>query len=146
MPIDIKLLRADQGGDPELVRESQRKRFARVEIVDDDDVPENYVDPIMSLVFVDPVVAGDGMTYERSSIARWLKDHDESPQTRQKITPQVFDNHSLRSEMQRWFERRTTARRRTSSGAACTTTRCCSASTGTRPSAAWRWPATARTS
>ena len=81
------------------------------EVVDDDDVPENFVDPIMSLVFVDPVVAGDGMTYERSSIARWLKDHDESPQTRQKITPQVFDNHSLRSEMQRWFERERSSRR-----------------------------------
>ena len=35
MPIDIKMLRPDQGGNPDLVRESQRKRFARVELVDE---------------------------------------------------------------------------------------------------------------
>ncbi len=34
MPIDINLLRVDRGGDPELVRESQRRRFAPVELVD----------------------------------------------------------------------------------------------------------------
>lgn len=34
MPIDINLLRADRGGDPDLVRESQRRRFASVELVD----------------------------------------------------------------------------------------------------------------
>eukprot|EP00766_Chilomastix_caulleryi_P003175 gnl/Chilomastix_caulleri/4228.p3 GENE.gnl/Chilomastix_caulleri/4228~~gnl/Chilomastix_caulleri/4228.p3 ORF type:complete len:54 (-),score=6.42 gnl/Chilomastix_caulleri/4228:357-518(-) len=33
--IDIQLLREDKGGNPELVRESQRRRFARVEIVDE---------------------------------------------------------------------------------------------------------------
>eukprot|EP00744_Colponema_vietnamica_P002360 GILI01003718.1.p1 GENE.GILI01003718.1~~GILI01003718.1.p1 ORF type:complete len:468 (-),score=179.35 GILI01003718.1:720-2087(-) len=35
MPIDIKLLREDQGGNPELVRESQRKRCANVGLVDE---------------------------------------------------------------------------------------------------------------
>jgi seryl-tRNA synthetase len=34
MPIDIKLLREDAGGNPELVRESQRRRFADVTLVD----------------------------------------------------------------------------------------------------------------
>jgi len=34
MPIDINLVKVEKGGDPELVRESQRKRFADVEIVD----------------------------------------------------------------------------------------------------------------
>ena len=34
MPIDINLLREDRGGNPELVRESQRRRFASVELVD----------------------------------------------------------------------------------------------------------------
>ncbi|GIQ86810.1 serine-tRNA ligase, type1 [Kipferlia bialata] len=33
--IDINLLRADKGGDPEIVRESQRKRGASVELVDE---------------------------------------------------------------------------------------------------------------
>lgn len=34
MPIDINLLRSYRGGNPELVRESQRRRFASVELVD----------------------------------------------------------------------------------------------------------------
>ena len=33
--IDINLLRVDKGGNPELVRESQRKRGASVELVDE---------------------------------------------------------------------------------------------------------------
>jgi seryl-tRNA synthetase len=35
MPLDINLFRADRGGDPERIRESQRRRFASVEIVDE---------------------------------------------------------------------------------------------------------------
>lgn len=34
MPIDIRELRADQGGDPEKWRELQRKRFRDVAIID----------------------------------------------------------------------------------------------------------------
>ena len=34
MPIDINILRADKGGDPEKVRQSQRDRFADETLVD----------------------------------------------------------------------------------------------------------------
>lgn len=34
MPIDINLLRPDRGGNPETVKESQRRRNASVELVD----------------------------------------------------------------------------------------------------------------
>lgn len=34
MPIDINLLRPEKGGNPDIVRESQRRRFANVEQVD----------------------------------------------------------------------------------------------------------------
>lgn len=33
--LDINLFREEKGGNPELVRESQRRRFASVEIVDE---------------------------------------------------------------------------------------------------------------
>ena len=33
--LDITLFRVDQGGNPELVRESQRRRFKKPEIVDE---------------------------------------------------------------------------------------------------------------
>eukprot|EP01038_Epipyxis_sp_PR26KG_P005387 gene5387-7470_t len=35
MPLDITLFRAHSGGNPELIRESQRRRFASVELVDE---------------------------------------------------------------------------------------------------------------
>lgn len=35
MPIDIQSFRAYSGGDPEIVRESQRRRHKPVEIVDE---------------------------------------------------------------------------------------------------------------
>ena len=35
MPLDISLFRAHSGGNPDLIRESQRRRFASVEIVDE---------------------------------------------------------------------------------------------------------------
>ena len=34
MPIDINLLRVERGGNPDIVRESQKKRNASVELVD----------------------------------------------------------------------------------------------------------------
>lgn len=44
MPIDINLLRVSRGGNPDLVRQSQKNRFASVELVDEvialDDVDE----------------------------------------------------------------------------------------------------------
>ena len=46
MPIDINLLRVSREGNPELVRQSQRNRFASVELVDEvialDDVSSLY--------------------------------------------------------------------------------------------------------
>lgn len=35
MPIDINLLRPEKGGNIELVKDSQRRRFASVELVDE---------------------------------------------------------------------------------------------------------------
>lgn len=35
MPLDINLFRKDSGGNPDLIRESQRRRFASVEVVDE---------------------------------------------------------------------------------------------------------------
>ena len=35
MPLDIVAFRTDQGGNPDKIRESQRRRFASVELVDE---------------------------------------------------------------------------------------------------------------
>ena len=35
MPLDVQLFRADQGGNPELIKDSQKKRFKDPKIVDE---------------------------------------------------------------------------------------------------------------
>jgi U-box domain/C2 domain len=46
--------------------------------------------PITGQAMVDPVVAADGHTYERSAIARWLRTSDKSP-----LTGSVLDHKNL---------------------------------------------------
>ena len=36
--------------------------------------------------FVDPVIASDGQTYERSTIQKWMSQHNTSPFTREELT------------------------------------------------------------
>eukprot|EP00656_Telonema_subtile_P053491 TRINITY_DN7770_c0_g3_i1.p1 TRINITY_DN7770_c0_g3~~TRINITY_DN7770_c0_g3_i1.p1 ORF type:complete len:1209 (-),score=229.80 TRINITY_DN7770_c0_g3_i1:12-3638(-) len=43
--------------------------------------------PITKAIMQDPVVAGDGNTYERSAISEWLKSNSTSPITREVIDP-----------------------------------------------------------
>ena len=38
--------------------------------------------PLTNVVMVDPVVAEDGVTYERHAIEAWLKEHSRSPVVR----------------------------------------------------------------
>lgn len=56
-------------------------------------LPASLVDPISLEVFVDPVVASDGHTYERSSISRWFKrcKHKNQPLT-SPITREPMDD------------------------------------------------------
>lgn len=42
---------------------------------------EHYVCPITQQMLVDPVVAEDGHTYERSAVEQWLRTHKKSPVT-----------------------------------------------------------------
>ena len=45
----------------------------------------------------DPVVAGDGFTYERSAIAKWLEEHNTSPLTNERLqTDRLVPNKTLK--------------------------------------------------
>ena len=46
---------------------------------------------------VDPVVAGDGHTYERAFIEHWLKHKHVSPVTGLACGPRLVPNYTLRS-------------------------------------------------
>ena len=48
-------------------------------------IPQDFYCPITQMLFVDPVVAADGNTYERQAIEIWLFDHTKSPLTNLKL-------------------------------------------------------------
>ena len=47
---------------------------------------EGYICPITHETFNDPVIAGDGYTYERRAIENWLMRSNSSPMTRETIS------------------------------------------------------------
>jgi hypothetical protein len=53
---------------------------------------ERLTCPISQDIFVDPVVASDGHTYERTGLGAWLLSHSESPVTRQQLRPELYPN------------------------------------------------------
>lgn len=80
---------------------------------DDDDDKESYHEqegealpnmppcPITGFPMVDPVVAADGHTYERTAIARWLKTSDKSPMTGSILVhKELVPNYGLMSSIQ----------------------------------------------
>jgi serine/threonine protein kinase len=50
--------------------------------IDDTVIPRDLQCPINFTLFIDPVVANDGHTYERSAITRWISQNPRSPITR----------------------------------------------------------------
>mmetsp|Transcript_30995 Transcript_30995/g.40925 ORF Transcript_30995/g.40925 Transcript_30995/m.40925 type:complete len:557 (+) Transcript_30995:135-1805(+) len=62
MGIDINLLRVDKGGDPEVVKEWQRKRFAKVEIVDEVIEEDNKWRAVVSAI--------DNLKKERNTVQK----------------------------------------------------------------------------
>ncbi|EGD72194.1 hypothetical protein PTSG_00216 [Salpingoeca rosetta] len=58
--------------------------------------PDNLCCPITFDLFVDPVVASDGITYERAAIEAWLQDNRMSPLTRCPMSRNLFPNVLVR--------------------------------------------------
>ena len=65
---------------------------------DDEQCPEAFICPITSACFVDPVMAADGHTYDRTAITEWLKKKNTSPMTREKLEDKKLkSNHAMMS-------------------------------------------------
>ena len=60
----------------------------------------SFLCPIMHSLLIDPVMASDGFSYERSAIERWFRTSDTSPVTGLKVNRHLFPNHTLRSAIQ----------------------------------------------
>lgn len=60
----------------------------------------------MQDVMKDPVMAGDGYTYERLAIESWLANHGTSPISNEELpNKSLIANHSLRSAISEWQQR-----------------------------------------
>ena len=61
--------------------------------------------PITHALMQNPVVAADGMTYEKVAIERWLESHDSSPTTGETLDHKfVVPNHLVRGQIHRLTE------------------------------------------
>jgi len=69
--------------------------------------PDHMQGPISYQRMVDPVVAGDGFTYERSKIEEWLDKNNTSPMTQQIMVPLLIPNQAIKTQIQEWVEENT---------------------------------------
>src|SRR3989338_916619 len=69
------------------------------------ELPHAFLCPITQEAMQDPVITGDGHTYERSAIQHWLQEHDKSPKTGLRLeSKNLAPNHALRSQIDTWME------------------------------------------
>lgn len=65
--------------------------------------PDEFLCPITLTLMSDPVIGGDGHTYERSAITQWLLTNPHSPLTRQSMTAQSLKpNYALKTAIDRF--------------------------------------------
>lgn len=74
-------------------------------------VPGVFICPIFQEVMKNPHVAADGFSYELEAIEEWLgTGHDTSPMTNLRLRhKQLTPNHTLRSLIQDWLNKRSTS-------------------------------------
>ena len=62
--------------------------------------PAPFICPLSNQLMVDPVLAADGVCYERAAIVRWLQTSDVSPSTNMRlITTALVPNDALRENV-----------------------------------------------
>ena len=71
--------------------------------------PEHFICPISGDIFIDPVFASDGQTYERKDISKWIRQkgtNATSPMTGIKLKTKVLTpNHSMKSLVAAWQQK-----------------------------------------
>lgn len=63
-------------------------------------IPRHFVCPITLNIMEDPVIAGDGHTYERHAIQEWIRRRGQSPITKAPVsTSSLIPNYNLKSQI-----------------------------------------------
>lgn len=99
-----KMSRGSNGGSSTFQNEMKEKRKLKIErlqqfqSVSSDEFPHDYICPITQELMIDPVIAGDGHSYERKAIKKWFKMSLISPKTGKVLShPGVTRNYTLRA-------------------------------------------------
>ena len=87
------------------------QRLDRQQRIDDEvlaDAPEEFMDPIMSTLMIDPVILPSSkITVDRSTIARHLLSDQSDPFNRSPLTmDQVKRNTELKDKIDNWIKER----------------------------------------
>ena len=69
--------------------------------------PDALMCPISQSRMVDPVLASDSFTYERSEIEEWLGKNSTSPMTRKEMNNTLTPNQAIKTQIQEWVEENT---------------------------------------
>ena len=65
--------------------------------------PDDLQCPISQELMRDPVVAADGRTYERAQIAEWIRSHNTSPMTNERLDHKHLCSNDIAHERVRQF-------------------------------------------
>ena len=94
------LVAATEGGSPSAAEAPVAK--------EEEEPPADFICPITTEIMVEPVVAADGQSYERTAIERWLATKSTSPLTGGELEHSILiPNHNLRRTIREWQEART---------------------------------------
>ena len=92
------LVAATEGGSPSAAEAPAAK---------EEEPPADFICPITTEIMVEPVVAADGQSYERTAIERWLATKSTSPLTGGELERSILiPNHNLRRTIREWQEAR----------------------------------------
>ena len=88
------LVAATEGGSPSAAEAPAAK---------EEEPPADFICPITTEIMVEPVVAADGQSYERTAIERWLATKSTSPMTGEALVHSFLaPNHTLRRQIREW--------------------------------------------
>eukprot|EP00298_Acanthocystis_sp_HF-20_P016646 c21540_g3_i1.p1 GENE.c21540_g3_i1~~c21540_g3_i1.p1 ORF type:complete len:545 (-),score=186.51 c21540_g3_i1:63-1697(-) len=65
-------------------------------------IPDFFLCPLTQKPMIDPVIAMDENTYERSELEKWFELHDYSPITGKPISTHTIPNHQLKLAYEQW--------------------------------------------
>lgn len=66
---------------------------------------QDLICPISQSIFLNPVIASDGHTYEKSEIEKWYNKNNTSPITREKITNTFIPNYIIKNLISKYLEK-----------------------------------------